>query len=119
MNTKAPSQAPSIRVSPPITAITRSWIVACRSMTDGERCPVHQTNSTPASAATSEPERERERPVQHDVVAERRHPHGVVADTLERKPERRADDVAQERVDGERDDEGDVVEPLAVVDTGR
>ena len=79
-------------------------------------CPFHQTKSTPASDATKAREAERERPVQRDVVAERAHPHRVVADPLEREPERRADDVAQQRVARRaRHDEGDVVEPVRVL----
>ena len=59
-------------------------------------------------------EAERDRPVQHDVVAERGHPDRVVADALQRQAERRPDDVAQQRVDGERHAERDVVEPVLV-----
>ena len=54
--------------------------------------------------------------MQGHVVPERRHAHGLVADPLERDPERRPDEVADQHVDDDRDDQADVVEALAVVD---
>ena len=76
--------------------------------------PFHQTKSTPPIAATNAGEAKRDRAVERDVVAERRHAHRVVADALQRQPERRAHEVAQQRVDGERDHERDVVEAVRV-----
>ncbi len=40
-NASAPIQAPSIRRSPPMTAMTSSWIVASSPMIVGESCPNH------------------------------------------------------------------------------
>ena len=85
-----------------MTAITSTSIVAPRSIDAGSMWPFHQTKSTPPIAATNAREAEGERAVEHDVVAERRHAHRVVADALQRQPERRAHDVAQQRVDDER-----------------
>jgi hypothetical protein len=56
-------------------------------------------------------EPERERAQEQDVVAERAHARGVVADSLDREPERRAHDVAKEEIDGRGDAERDVKEP--------
>ena len=50
--------------------------------------------------------------MERDVVAERRHAHRLVADALERDPERRAHEVPDEDVDEERVAERDVVEPV-------
>ena len=76
--------------------------------------PFHQTKSTPPIDATNAAKRERDRAVERDVVAERRHPHRVVAHALQRQPERRPHEVAEQRVDGDRGPERDVVEPVGV-----
>ncbi len=47
-------------------------------------------------------EAEGERPVQRDGVAERAHPHRLVADALQAEPERRPDDEPDQGVHDER-----------------
>ena len=74
--------------------------------------PFHQTKSMPADRRDERRERERDDAVEGDVVAERRHPHRVVAHALEGQPEWCPRDVSQQRVDDERHDERDVVEPV-------
>ena len=71
------------------TAITSTSIVAPRSIDAGSMWPFHQTKRTPPIAAMNDAKRERDRAVQRDVVAERRHPHRVVAHALQRQAERR------------------------------
>ena len=51
MKANAPSHAPSIRASPPITAITSKLIVSGRSTLPGAICPLHQTYRMPPSEA--------------------------------------------------------------------
>ena len=70
MNANAPTQAPSIRVSPPMTAITSSSIVAARPMLPGAICPCHQTKRTPDEGGDERGEAESERPVQRHVVTQ-------------------------------------------------
>src|SRR5438874_3098785 len=59
-------------------------------------------------------EREGERAVERDVVAERGHPDRFVADAPKRDPERRPYDVADRRVGGDGTAQRDVVEPIRV-----
>ena len=51
----APTQAPSSRKSPPMTAITSTSIVCGSEIDPGEMRVFHQTESIPASAATKAP----------------------------------------------------------------
>ena len=77
--------------------------------------PFHQTKKIPPIAATNDANANAAiRCEERDVVSERRHAHRVVAHPLQRQPERRPRQVAQQQVDGERDDERRVVEPVLV-----
>ena len=60
-------------------------------------------------------ERERERALQRDAVAQRAHAHGLVAHALQRDAEGRAYEVADEQVEQQRDDERQVVEAVRVL----
>ena len=48
---KAPTQAPSSRYSPPMTATISTWFVRVRSIDAGEICVLDQTLKMPAIAA--------------------------------------------------------------------
>ena len=63
-----------------MTAIRSTSIVAVRSMVDGAICAFHQTKRIPAHRRHETRQPEREQAVQRDAVAERAHPHRVVAD---------------------------------------
>ena len=78
-------------------------MVAPRPIVDGRDLGVPPDEEDAADRGDEAGEGERERAVQRDVVAQRAHPHRVVADALQRQPERRARDVAQQRVDQQRD----------------
>ena len=112
--TSAPSHAPSRRYRPPMTAITSTSMVAARPMVDGAICAFHQTKRIPPIAAMRPANANASVRCQRDAVAERAHAHRVVADALQRQPERRAHDVAQGRVDEQRDRERHEVQPLGV-----
>ena len=54
-NTNAPTQAPSSRKSPPMTAIMSTSIVRASEIEPGEMRVFHQTERIPARAATKAP----------------------------------------------------------------
>jgi hypothetical protein len=58
---------------------------------------------------------ERDRAVKRHVVAERGHANRVVSDALERQPERRPNEVAQQEIHGQRNDERDVIEAIRMI----
>ena len=55
---------------------------------------------------------EGQRPVERDVVAERAHAHRLVADALQREPERRSHEISEPDVDEHCQTERDVVEAV-------
>ena len=102
-----------------MTAITRTSIVCDeRRSSPGEIRVFHQTERIPAIAATNAPSAKASVRRSEHVVAERPHARRVVADALEREPERCADEVAQERVDAAESDERDVEEAWPAPATG-
>ena len=85
MKAKAPIQAPSIRTRPPITAMISSLIVCGRSTSPGATARVPDVEHTGQRGEESG-EAECHRPVERDGVAERAHPHRLVAYTLQATP---------------------------------
>ena len=98
-----------------MTAMMRTSIVCPRSIEPGEMRRLYQTARIPANAAMKARERERERAVQPHVEAERAHARRLVAQALQRQPERRARRrSASDRYRRQAHDQRDVVEPRRV-----
>jgi len=75
--------------------------------------PFHQTNRTPPSEAMKAANRRRSS-MERDVVAQRAHPHRIVANTLKGDPKRRPHEVLGRGINKHRHDERGVVEPVRV-----
>ena len=112
----APIQAPSIRRSPPMTAMIEQLDGGVEAHRRRRELPEPPGVEDAADRGDEGADPERERPVERDVVAERRHARGLVADALEGDAERRADDVPDQQVHEHGRDERDVVEALPVLD---
>ena len=89
----APMNAPIGRPSPPTTAMIRMSITGPTPAVPGEIWPPCQTSSTPRDRGDQRREGVGRDAMRRDVEAERRHAARIVADALQREPERRARDV--------------------------